>query len=927
MKPPTISTSATPAQPVASPSSRPSRLAHPALLLAIVTILLAYGLRVWHLGLQSFWWDEAYSTMVASRSLGAIVSALAVQDFHPPFHYFALHYWMRAVGETEFALRYLSVLAGVLTVAVAWTTAKRLFGAAAAPISTLVFGLSPYLWYYSQETRPFAFVPLFGMLALYFCARAMDDGRWQTWGAYTIAITLGFYDLYYALFLPFACGLWILARPKLVRTHFPRWLVATAAAFVLYLPWIPIFIERSTVWGSAFRPDNGPVKIVVWSWPEFLFGLPTLALYQQPGPAVLLGVAACITVAGFVVAWRLRHVRPGYLLSVLAFAVPLLTMAAISIIKPVFHPRYAIPAVFGLYLLFVGMMALLLRPGRLPRQAAGAFIAVVLLASAGFGFYHLVYDPAYWRDNYRAAYAWIKEAQRPGDTIIHNAIPPAWYYYHGPAPVTYFPTGPYTEANVANELNQITQNHQRLWYVEHLLIPNDPAGYIESQLQLHAKLVHERWYGAIRVQLWAIPHPDAFSVARLTPTKIDVANEFSLTGYSVEGKPVGGQSLDVELQVKTLRRPSSDDGFWVGLVDNQGHFWGRADIRPRDAKYNLTSGWSDGETLVVRFNLPLDVGTPPGTYSLVTGIYRLSDLAGLNVLDSNQNPIGQRAKLGQVTVAQASRGTTDTKLAVQANKPAGSGLTLAAYQVQDLKVAPGDSIPVVLLWRSDKSLSAESATLRLASADGHVVTQVEGPIGGRFPTSQWSPGDLVREQRTLKVPATAPSGLSTLSLILPSGPVIPLGTVSISGVARVFTAPQVPHTIQATFGDTIQMVGFGLSADHVAPGGQLAVTVDWKSVRQTSTSYHVFVHLLDSQNHVVAQWDGVPRNWTYPTSAWLPGEYVVDHYTLKLPTNAPTGDDIIEVGLYDATTGKRLSVTGPGIPSSDRVVLQHMPVK
>src|SRR5579884_325232 len=94
----------------------------PAFWIGLVILLGAFALRVWRLAVPSFWWDDAYSTMVASGSLRSIVAALGREDFHPPLHYFLLHYWMRLVGRSEFSLRYMSVAAGVLTVAAAWVT-------------------------------------------------------------------------------------------------------------------------------------------------------------------------------------------------------------------------------------------------------------------------------------------------------------------------------------------------------------------------------------------------------------------------------------------------------------------------------------------------------------------------------------------------------------------------------------------------------------------------------------------------------------------------------------------------------------------------------------------------------------------------------------------------------------------------------------
>jgi hypothetical protein len=613
-------------------------------------------------------------------------------------------------------------------------------------------------------------------------------------------------------------------------------------------------------------------------------------------------------------------------------------MAAISVVKPVFHPRYAIPAEPGLLLLFGGMLAYLWRVAASPpaplhprwRGAGGEaalVLAALLLICAGYGLYRLQTDSAFARDDYRSAIDYVEHHQQPGDTIIHNAIPPFWYYDHGPAPAAYFPSRPYGEANVVDELNQVTRDKARLWYVANLAIPNDPDGFVDNQLRLHATRVDERYYGFLRVQLWQIPRANTFSQSTFVPTAWNLANELALTGYAVSGEPVGGTTLDVEVQVTARRAPSADDGFWVGLADSSGRLWGRADDRPHDPAFRLSSGWTPGESLVIRFDLPVALGTPPGTYQLVSGAYRLRDLAGLDVLDAAQHPIGQSTSLGPVSVKLVTMNGTDPSLHDVRSEAVAPGLVLAGVDPGPATLAPGDHLPITFLWRAAGAVADESASLRLRAASGQVIAQDDGPLGGAFPPSQWPMGALVREQRSLLVPASAPAGPAQLVLTLAGGQTVAVGSATINQVSREFRAPQAVHPLDARLGAGVALVGYDLSGEALKPGSQLTLTLDWHAIQASTISYHVFVHLLDAQDHIWAQWDGVPRNWSYPVSAWLPGEYVVDRYPLQLSSETPVGNLTIEAGMYDAANGQRLPVVvRPGAPTTDRVILQEVRV-
>ena len=81
-----------------------------------VILLAALALRLANLTFQPLWFDEGWSVWFATSDLPAMIEHTAV-DIHPPFYYALLHLWIGLTDTSEFALRMLSVLVGVLTVA------------------------------------------------------------------------------------------------------------------------------------------------------------------------------------------------------------------------------------------------------------------------------------------------------------------------------------------------------------------------------------------------------------------------------------------------------------------------------------------------------------------------------------------------------------------------------------------------------------------------------------------------------------------------------------------------------------------------------------------------------------------------------------------------------------------------------------------
>ena len=92
----------------------------------VLVLLLAAGLRLHLLGAQSLWNDEGASVAMTGRSLSEIISNTAA-DIHPPGYYILLSVWTRLMGSREFALRLMSALQGVLTVALTYALGRRLF--------------------------------------------------------------------------------------------------------------------------------------------------------------------------------------------------------------------------------------------------------------------------------------------------------------------------------------------------------------------------------------------------------------------------------------------------------------------------------------------------------------------------------------------------------------------------------------------------------------------------------------------------------------------------------------------------------------------------------------------------------------------------------------------------------------------------------
>src|SRR5205085_742609 len=134
------------------------------LLLISLLLIIALGalLRIYKLGSDSVWLDEAYSIQISHKSLPEIVEETS-KDVHPPLYYFALHYWIKLFGDSEFYARLLSALFGTLAILVIYFVGALLFDRATGLLASLLVALSPFNIAFSQEARMYT---LFTLLAI-----------------------------------------------------------------------------------------------------------------------------------------------------------------------------------------------------------------------------------------------------------------------------------------------------------------------------------------------------------------------------------------------------------------------------------------------------------------------------------------------------------------------------------------------------------------------------------------------------------------------------------------------------------------------------------------------------------------------------------------------------------------------------------------
>jgi 4-amino-4-deoxy-L-arabinose transferase-like glycosyltransferase len=124
-------------------------------------------------------------------------------------------------------------------------------------------------------------------------------------------------------------------------------------------------------------------------------------------------------------------------------------------------------------------------------------------------------------------------------------------------------------------------------------------------------------------------------------------------------------------------------------------------------------------------------------------------------------------------------------------------------------------------------------------------------------------------------------------------------------------APVPPHSLQAVLGTGARLLGYALDREVAQPGDTVHLILYWQARELMAADYTVFTHLLGEINPanggpLWAGHDGQPDAGRYPTSAWRPGEVILDVHPLAIPEDAPPGEYSLQAGLYLLSTMERL---------------------
>lgn len=937
------------------------------LLLAFLT-LLALLLRAARLDFQPLWWDEGYSVWFAHQSLGEMLRLTAL-DIHPPLYYALLSAWSHSFGWEPVALRWLSVAAGVAAVPLIYLVGDWLSGRRVGLLAAFLLAINPLHIYYSQEVRMYALVVLWSLLAIGAAGRWLGLGRrirgdtqpvaWGWLAGYVAAITLALYTQYYAAFLLVglaAAGTVVLWRLRAGRERILIWLAAQGAALLLFAPWLlfatprlipyisqkivadsdqplglPLYLARHL---AAFSAGHLEGPLAGW-WPLGLLGL------------VLL-------IAGLIQLARRRPLEAGHVLTLSYLGIIVGAVLGLGWLVNLTYPFFPER---GERLLLLGLPAFLLLlaatwappdpvrsrgqrmivlPARspLPRLFVAA---LALLAAVSLAAFYVI--PRYEDEDYRPLIGQVTQWGRSEDTVF--AVFPwqvgyFWSYGSPDGPQPALSPGGDWQPEVAAALDDAL-SRGRVWFPMHQSMGNILEDAAEQYLAEDNYQLANRWYSpSTRLTGWAAPQAAAAGAPAIA------ASAVFEDGAGVAVRTVRqALSADNDMLPVTLSFSGLDGRHLASLrlVSADGRIWAQRDV-------------TADQNLAQQVGLLAPSGMPAGSYDLRLSLAHPDSARPMALVEPAG--AGSELSLGPIEVQTPATPPPVSTLPFEHRQEAtfGAAAQLLGYSNTPGVLLPGNDLVVNLFWRAlAGAADADLASfVQLLDRQGQVAAGWEGPPVAWRPSTLWQPGELLRSQHTLRLPADLAEGQYTLvaglfdpatgqrlpaatsrgpfGLLAQQGELARLGPVRVGERELVITPPDPRIATNSSLERLGKLVGYDLADSRVAPGEALDLTLHWQPSEITGERLTVFVHLLDEQGVIVGQSDQEPAGGSHPTSSWRPGEYIADRHSVQVRGDALLGNARLVVGLYDPATGQRVAwvdeagqVTGDALllPSTVRI--------
>jgi hypothetical protein len=684
------------------------------------------------------------------------------------------------------ALRGVTAFAGALAVPAVYHACREIltdqdtrFARRAGVLAALGLALSPFFALFSRYGIEGALLPVIELLSVASLWRGLRQGRWVDFLLAGGLVGLSQYAYIVARAFPVAlaaaCLIAIITDRRLL-THWRGLVLAVSTAVIVTLPQLLLHIRAPYTFFARTQQTAG----------RFIFALPDAAAIfgaKLANQLLMLG-------------WRWDNAYNPYsgrpLLNPVLFLGLLLalvlvfrsrpaaqrfsvTMAALMLVPDLITFEGLTPSATRVYaavpfiMMLAGMGCATLwqwlqnRP-HLSAQVGSLVLVAVLLAGteSQWDFAHRVMSQVKATDGleWRASLIEIAEASYIEEHLDETILVPTSEYQraplafllaeHFPDRASGIPTVPLKPGETITvvsplEPERATTEGQPSGYIpdEWVLLKNGAAYFLPP---LSASIEPAGSYQPLLASNGAIA-ATTFTARwtglqpRIQPLSASFQNGLDLVGYHAT-EFLAGRPVTVTLYWQPRRRIAADVQIFVQILGRDNNVIAAVHDWPLRGTYRVRA-WNPGETMPLSYSLSIPADAAPGPYRLIAGVFDI---------------IHQRRVLLQTGEDLATVGTFKVPLPPSHSVPEyrlkadfGQMIQLSGYTLTPTT----EGLSVTLFWQAKRVPDADyTIFVHITDANDNIVAQADSqPLYGQYPTSIWSLGESIVEERRIPVPA------------------------------------------------------------------------------------------------------------------------------------------------------------------------------
>ena len=196
--------------------------------------------------------------------------------------------------------------------------------------------------------------------------------------------------------------------------------------------------------------------------------------------------------------------------------------------------------------------------------------------------------------------------------------------------------------------------------------------------------------------------------------------------------------------------------------------------------------------------------------------------------------------VGPLTRVQSRPGMIDVTAEHAANIYLTDAVHLLGYNVEYLGQHWQSVVRITLFWEVTAPVPASyKVSARLYNTEGHLVGQTDAfPVHDTYPTTAWTPGEVVRDVYDIRIVPGAPPGPSKLLLVLyrpQDGQEVAraeVGNVMVEGASGQppLSELDVDHVQPTSILDGVELLGYSLPQEHIVfeQGDRVPINLLWR---------------------------------------------------------------------------------------------------